>query len=127
MRMPISRVRRGEQRRLDLRRHRLVVVGELEGDAPAGRVGGRHKVSTLGEGATPYVHFAYTQRPAVGESILARTRGDAGALLAAMRRELLALDPNLVFLERDRELLTEDLQIGVRLRGGRVRLQPAFS
>jgi predicted permease len=58
-----------------------------------------HKVSTVGEQSTPYVHFAYSQRPSAGEVIIARTRGDAGALLAAMRRELLALEPNVVFLD----------------------------
>jgi predicted permease len=58
-----------------------------------------HKVSTVGEKPTPYVHYAYSQRPSAGETIIARTRGDAAALLAAMRRELLALEPNVVFLD----------------------------
>ena len=46
-----------------------------------------YKVSTVGEGATPYIHYAMAQRRGNGEAIIARTRGDAGALLAAMRRE----------------------------------------
>ena len=58
-----------------------------------------YKVSTIGEGATPYVHYAVSQRPDRGEEIIARTRADAGALLAAMRRELLALEPNVLFLD----------------------------
>ena len=36
-----------------------------------------YKVSTIGEGATPYVHYAVSQRPDSGEEIMARTRGDA--------------------------------------------------
>jgi predicted permease len=71
-------------------------------DGPAFEVVGvaaDHKVSTVGEKPTPYVHYAYSQRPSAGEAIIARTRGDAGALLAAMRRELLALEPHLVFLD----------------------------
>jgi ABC-type antimicrobial peptide transport system permease subunit len=56
-------------------------------------------VNTPGEPATPYVHFAYTQQPSAGEAIIARTRGNAEMLLAAMRRELLALDPNIVLLD----------------------------
>ena len=34
-------------------------------------------------------------------TILARTRGDAAALLAAMRRELLAMEPGLVFIRHE--------------------------
>jgi predicted permease len=58
-----------------------------------------HKVSTVGEKPTPYVHFAYSQQPDKGETIIARTRADASQLLSAMRRELLALEPNAVFLD----------------------------
>ena len=71
-------------------------------DGPAFEIVGvvaDHKVSTVGEKPTPYVHYAYSQRPSAGEAIIARTRGDAGALLAAMRRELLALEPNMVFFD----------------------------
>ena len=58
-----------------------------------------YKVSTVGERPTPYVHYAYAQNPTPGEAIMARGRGDAGALLAAMRRELAALEPNAVLLD----------------------------
>jgi macrolide transport system ATP-binding/permease protein len=58
-----------------------------------------YKVSTVGEATTPYIHHAVSQRPSTGEEIVARTRGDAGALLSAMRRELLALEPNIIFLD----------------------------
>jgi putative ABC transport system permease protein len=59
-----------------------------------------YKVSTVGESATPYLHYAVTQRPDTSEAILVRSRGDAGVLLDAMRRELTALEPNVVFIEQ---------------------------
>ena len=37
--------------------------------------------------------------PFTGEVLIARTAGDAGALVAAMQREILALEPNAVFIE----------------------------
>jgi len=58
-----------------------------------------YKVSTIGEGATPYIHYAVAQKPDSSQEIFARTRGDAGALLAAMRRELLGLEPGVIFLD----------------------------
>ena len=70
-----------------------------------------YKVSTVGEGATPYMHYAVSQQPDSGEEIVARTRGDAGALLAAMRRELLALEPNVLFLDNQ----TMDAQVAATL------------
>ena len=70
-----------------------------------------YKVSTVGEGATPYIHYAVAQRPSSGEEIIARTRGDAGALLAAMRRELTALEPNILFLDNQ----TMDAQVAATL------------
>jgi predicted permease len=70
-----------------------------------------YKVSTVGEGATPYIHYAMAQRRGNGEAVIARTRGDAGALLAAMRRELVALEPNIVFLDNQ----TMDAQVAATL------------
>jgi predicted permease len=70
-----------------------------------------YKVSTVGESNTPYIHYAVAQRPDPGEQILARARGDAGALVAAMRRELLALEPNVVFLDNQ----TMDAQVEATL------------
>ncbi len=70
-----------------------------------------YKVSTVGEGATPYLHYAVAQHPDSGEEIVARTSGDAGALLTAMRRELLALEPNLIFLDNQ----TMDAQVAATL------------
>jgi predicted permease len=58
-----------------------------------------HKVLTLSEPPTPFLHIARTQRPNSYTAIVGRTHGDANALLRDMRRELLALEPNLVFVE----------------------------
>jgi len=70
-----------------------------------------YKVSTVGEVSTPYIHYAVAQRPDAGEEIIARTHGDAGALLAAMRRELTALEPNILFLDNQ----TMDTQVAATL------------
>jgi len=58
-----------------------------------------HKVLTVSEAPTPFLHVARSQRPSSYSAIIARTRGDASALLRDMRRELLSLEPNLVFVE----------------------------
>jgi predicted permease len=70
-----------------------------------------YKVSTVGEISTPYIHYAVSQRPDAAEQILARTRGDAGVLLNAMRRELTALEPNVLFLDNQ----TMDAQVAATL------------
>jgi macrolide transport system ATP-binding/permease protein len=75
-----------------------------------------HKVSTVGEKPTPYLHFAYSQQPDSGEVVVARTRGDAGALVEAIRREMVALEPNVVILDHQ----TMDAQVGVTLLPARM-------
>lgn len=70
-----------------------------------------HKVQSVGEAPQPYVHFAQTQRFNSYQVIVARTRGDASQLVAAMRRELLALEPNLAFLDSQ----TMDAQVSTTL------------
>jgi predicted permease len=75
-----------------------------------------YKVSTVGEASTPYIHYAVAQRPSGGEEIIARTRGDAGALLAAMRRELIALEPNVIFLDNQ----TMEAQVAATLLPARM-------
>jgi predicted permease len=72
------------------------------GDGPAFQIVGvsaDHKVLSLSERPTPFLHVPRSQRPGSYCAIIARTRGDAAALLRDMRRELLALDPNVVFVE----------------------------
>ena len=59
-----------------------------------------YKVRFLQEPPTPYVHYAASQRPGLMNLVpvlLARTAGEAGALGAAMREELRAIDPDIVF------------------------------
>jgi putative ABC transport system permease protein len=72
------------------------------GEGPAFQIVGvsaDHKVLTLSERPTPFLHIPRNQRPNSYTGVIARTRGDAGTLLRDMRRELLALDPNVVFVE----------------------------
>jgi predicted permease len=59
-----------------------------------------YKVRSVSEKPTPYVHLAAMQRPATYNSLLFRTSGDAGAALTAIRRELLATEPRLVFVNQ---------------------------
>jgi predicted permease len=70
-----------------------------------------HKVTTVSESPTPFIHVPRAQQPNPYNVVIARTRGDAASLLRDMRRELLALEPNLVFVENQ----TMDAQIGARL------------
>ena len=72
------------------------------GDGPPFEIVGvsaDHKVKTLSELPTPFLQIPRNQRPGPYSAIVARTRGDANALLRDMRREILALDPNVVFVE----------------------------
>jgi predicted permease len=57
-----------------------------------------HKVHGVLERPVPLVYFAAAQRPTTYNYLLARTAGDPRVVLAAMRRELLAMEPGLVFL-----------------------------
>jgi predicted permease len=57
-----------------------------------------HRVHAVAENPTPYLHFSVLQRPSRFNNLLARTSGDAEALVFAMRRELLTLEPGLVFI-----------------------------
>jgi predicted permease len=74
-------------------------------------IAANYRVNTVGEATTPYIHFATTQRPQNGYEVLARTRGDAGLLLADLRKELLKMEPNLVFLQNQ----TMSRQVGATL------------
>jgi ABC-type antimicrobial peptide transport system permease subunit len=66
---------------------------------------------SIGEPPTPFLQVARTQRPSSYTTIIARTRGDASALLRDMRRELLTLEPNLVFVENQ----TMEAEVGATL------------
>jgi len=75
-----------------------------------------HKVRSVGEPPTPFLHVARTQRPNSYNAIIARTRGDSAALLRDMRRQLLALDPNIVFVENQ----TMEAEVGATLFPARI-------
>jgi predicted permease len=57
-----------------------------------------HKRHGVLEAASPMVYFADAQRVGKFKNIVARTTGSADTLLTEMRRELLALEPSLVFM-----------------------------
>ena len=57
-----------------------------------------HRLFAVNERPAPYLHFAAAQRPSRYNYVIARTRGDSTQLLSALRRELLALEPGLVFV-----------------------------
>ena len=59
-------------------------------------VAGDHKVRTVGEDPRPYVHLARTQDPSTYGILVARTSGDVNQLVATLRRELQAVEPDLV-------------------------------
>ncbi|HEY6547418.1 MAG TPA: FtsX-like permease family protein, partial [Vicinamibacteria bacterium] len=58
-----------------------------------------YRVQTIGEGQVPYLHFASAQRFEPYQLLFARTKGDPQQLLVQMRKALLDLEPNLVFLD----------------------------
>ena len=57
-----------------------------------------HKRHGVLEQPSPFVYYAEGQRPSRYNFLVARTNGDAAALVGAMRRELLAMEPGLVFM-----------------------------
>jgi predicted permease len=77
-----------------------VILRDVD-DAPAEIVGvvADHRIHTVGEGPQPHIFFAINQRFISFAAIAARTRGDADRLVADMRRALLEIEPNLVFIE----------------------------
>jgi predicted permease len=75
-----------------------------------------YKVNTVGEPSTPYIHYDEVQRPQTGEVILARARSNPQQLLAAIRREMLALEPNVLFLDSQ----TMDAQVDATLMPARL-------
>jgi predicted permease len=57
-----------------------------------------HKVHGVLERPVPLVYFPAAQRPSRYNYLLARTAGDPRQVLTSIRRELLAMEPGLVFL-----------------------------
>ena len=58
-----------------------------------------YKVETVGERPTPYIHYPLAQQSSTGVVVMARTAADPIALVAAIRRDILAMEPNAVFLD----------------------------
>jgi predicted permease len=75
-----------------------------------------HKRHGVLEADSPYVYFAAAQRPTRYNFLVARTPGDASALLQSMRRELLAMEPGLVFMAAN----TMEENLGLSLMPARV-------
>lgn len=75
-----------------------------------------HRVFAVNEAPTPYLHFAAAQRPSRYNYLVARTRGEASSALSALRRELLAIEPGLVFVASQ----TMDAAVGMSLLPQRV-------
>jgi putative ABC transport system permease protein len=80
---------------------------------------GDYKVDTVGEQPTPYIHYSIAQRDFTGNVLIARGGGDAAQLLASMRREVLAIEPNAVFLDSQ----TMDAQVDAALLPARIAAQ----
>ncbi|HEV3062210.1 MAG TPA: ABC transporter permease [Vicinamibacterales bacterium] len=70
-----------------------------------------HKVTTVGEGPTPFLHVSRRQQPNPYTAVIARTRGDASALLRDMRREIHGVEPTLAFVENQ----TMEDEVGMTL------------
>jgi predicted permease len=78
-----------------------------------------YKVETVGEKPTPYIHYALGERRWTGEVLIARTAADPAALVTAMRREILSLEPNAVFLDSQ----TMEAQVAASLLPARLAAQ----
>jgi predicted permease len=57
-----------------------------------------HKRHGVLEAPSPFIYYSDAQRPSRYKFLLARTTGNEETLLADMRRELLAMEPGLVFM-----------------------------
>jgi hypothetical protein len=75
-----------------------------------------HKRHGVLEAPSPFIYYADAQRPTRYKFVLARTTGDEEMLLASMRRELLAMEPGLVFMGN----ATMEQNLGASLMPARV-------
>jgi predicted permease len=75
-----------------------------------------HKRHGVLEQASPFVYYAEAQRASRYNFLLARTNGDATALVNDIRRELLAMEPGLVFMSAN----TMEQYLGLSLMPARV-------
>ena len=70
-----------------------------------------HRVHAINERPTPYLHFAALQQPSRYNFLVARTPGDSAQLLSSLRRELLAIEPGLVFIGSNTMELNVELSL----------------
>lgn len=75
-----------------------------------------HKRHGVLERPSPFVYFAEAQRASRYNFLLARTSGDAATLVNDIRRELLAMEPSLVFMSAN----TMEQNLGLSLMPARV-------
>jgi len=80
-----------------------------------------YKVDTVGGHPTPHIHYPLSQGSFARQVLLARTQGNDAALLTTMRRELLAMEPDLVFLDSH----AMDAQVNLSLLPARLAAQMA--
>ncbi|HJS74523.1 MAG TPA: ABC transporter permease, partial [Vicinamibacteria bacterium] len=59
-----------------------------------------HKVRTIGEDPRPYLHFAWAQSPSINTTVMVRVSGSASAALPVLEREILSMNPEIVFTEK---------------------------
>ncbi len=59
-----------------------------------------HKVRSVGEEPRPYIHFALPQSPTVRTNLLIRSAVSAEEALPALEKEVLAMNPEIVFTDR---------------------------
>ena len=74
-----------------------------------------YKVRTVGEEATPYIHYALGQRAFTGEVMMARSATDAPALVTAIQREFLSMEPNAIFVGSTMETVVDVTLLPARL------------
>lgn len=72
---------------------------------------GDHKVSSVGEPPTPFLHVSRRQQWNSYSAVIARTQGDAATLLRDMRREIHAVEPAVAFMENQ----TMEGEVGMTL------------
>ncbi len=81
-----------------------------------------YKVRTVGEDQRPIVHFPYSQRFSNFLYVLVRTSSDPAPMVETVRQEMMALEPDVVFLEaktmaENMELTTFPIRMGAMLLG----------
>jgi len=72
-------------------------------------VSGNFKMFSVGEGTEPMVNASFMQQTSFIETIVARTDGAPGPMVAHMREEITALDPNISFF--DARTMDENLSV----------------